>query len=138
MSRKSNDFMAQVKEYFINSTFTLKELSERSEELFGSFVSYDVLKKASQLDNWLTLRADNLPENLEDEITNVRKMLYQDIMAPSTSAASRAQLVNAWSNLLSRSKVNGTITSAKTTTERALEIKGEALVEVMDDLVEDE
>lgn len=139
----SNELIERIRETYIQSDMTLEDISRRSEELFGQKVSIDVLKKRAGDDgDWSVLKAqyreENKSENLDDQIMDIMKVVYEDIMDKETPPSARAQLVNSFITLLNKGGGNKAKGTAKTSTEQAIEIGQKVFKELQSELEDDE
>ena len=132
----SQDVMDRARELYITSQVSsYKELSERSAELLGQYLTIDTVKRYGSTDpvgDWTVLRSQNRVGDANSELEDIRSVLYLDIMNPETHAQARAQLTNAYLALLAKGNMKGKA-SAKTTVEQALDLKAEALGELSED-----
>lgn len=123
---ESEELLERARELYVTGQVSsYKELSDRSKELLGQYVTVDTLTRRATADPkgiWTVLRSQNRVGSRELELEDICSTLYLDIMNPNTPAQARAQLTNAYISLIAKGNMKGKA-SAKTSMEQALDIK---------------
>ena len=112
--------------YLDDPSMTLKELSERSEELIGIRASLDTVKNLSSMYRWGVEKRRSqmgrvgLPEGIVDEAQDMRTIIYDLIMDPEYKASVQEMtaLIGSWDKVRA---IAPTTKSAKTSRQRQME-----------------
>lgn len=137
---ESEELLDRARELYVTGQVnSYKELSDRSKELLGQKITVDTITRRATSDPkglWTVLRSQNRVGSRELELEDICSTLYLDIMNPATLPQARAQLTNAYISLIAKGNMKGKA-SAKTTLEQALDIKTQALKELLQEELED-
>lgn len=138
---ESEELLDRARELYVTGQVnSYKELSDRSKELLGQHITVDTITRRATSDPkgiWTVLRSQNRVGSRELELEDICSTLYLDIMNPTTAPQARAQLTNAYISLIAKGNMKGKA-SAKTTLEQALDLKTQALKELLEEESEDD
>ena len=141
-NKYTKEYLQKVKEYYLNNDFSLRELSENSDTLFGSYIPLDDLKYFSRTDvdgAWSVLKTNSGRKTedvpIQEKLQIVANKLYNKIIDEDEdlSATQLAQLSKTWSDLVDKAKLGKSETSAKTTTQQAKDLFEKSLLELTKD-----
>ena len=134
----TKEFIARLKEYYLNNDVSLQDMADNSVELFGKQVPLADMKFLSRSDingAWSVLKANNgrktedLP--MQEKLGKVANKLYDILFDDEAdlSPTQIAQLAKTWSDLVDKAKLGKNESTAKTTVQQAKDLFEKTMAE---------
>jgi hypothetical protein len=127
----SQELMKTIREYYLNNDVSFHYMSDNSTDLFGRFVSREIILYMSRTDplgRWSILKqhqgrkSEEIP--IREKLERMANKLY-DIMADEEEDLPVTQLVQVaktWSDMIDKAKMGKETSTAKTSTQQVKDI----------------
>lgn len=131
ISQLSPETLRSAEEFYTHNDITLEEMSQKSTEIFGQFISIDVLKILSSKNRWSILRANNGRKTsdvpYEEKLSRVADKLYELIIDEDAPLAGTAvsQIARTWVELVTKTNMTKFDASARVSSQRVKDIFAE-------------
>ncbi|OGC94056.1 MAG: hypothetical protein A2W25_11785 [candidate division Zixibacteria bacterium RBG_16_53_22] len=131
----SDEYIDQLRIYYIENNITIKALALASETLFGMAIEEENLRFISKKDRWSVQKSrhlmgkEGLPIDQADELDDMKRLLYDAINDADEppNAKELPGLIKAYMEISNAMAASGVAGSAKSSRQQAIEIAREVL-----------